>query len=395
MALPLTAVLVLEADTFEVALLTTMGTLSWLMFGLLAGAWIDRVRRKPVMVAADLGRSILLLAIPLSISLNLLNIWALCVVAFALGTLAVLFDIANPAMLPNIVDERNLVQANGALYATAATMSAIGPSLGGLLVRLVGPVRALLFDPITFVVSAVAVMFVRVREAAPARVHTSLLRDIRSGLRETFRDRLFRVVALTAVCANLGFAGVIALQMIFFVRLLHLSPTTIGLLLSLGAIGGVLGSLMAGRLARQFGALVVLRVAPAITLPFMIMLPLAGPGPAVALAALAGLVPQSGAAVFNTVGISVLQQTVPRDLLGRTIASIRVLTRSALAIGGLLAGVVGSMLGVRPALWCVAVAVALAPVATWTLWRKTPPQPADSSSERHADDGRDVARERR
>jgi MFS family permease len=368
LALPFTAILVLQADTFQVALLTTMGTISWLILGLAAGTWIDRVRRQPVMVAADLGRCVLLLAVPLSIWLHVINIWGLCLIALLLGTLSVLFDVASPAFLPSIVDDRDLVQANGALYATSATMSAIGPAVGGALVRLVGPVRALLFDPITFVVSAYCIVRMRVREVATSSPQSSLVRDIRIGLVDTLRDKLFRTIALTAACANVGFAGVFALQLLFFVRVLGLSSTTAGLLLSLGATGAVLGSLLASRLARRLSAPVILRLAPALTLPFMIALPLAGPGPAIALAALAGLLPQAGAAMFNTVGISMLQQQVPRDRLGRTVASIRVLTRSSLAVGGLIAGLLGAQVGVRSALWYAAAIVAATPLLTWLMW---------------------------
>lgn len=367
LALPLTAILVLKASTFQVGLLTSLTTIAWLLFGLPSGAWADRIRRRPVLLAADCGRALLLASIPLALSLHALTIAGLGVTAFLIGTLSVLFDVAYPAYLPAIVDTDHLVEANGALQASAAAMGVAGPGLGGALIRLVGAPAALLADALSFVVSAVSIATIKAREPAPARSDASPLADIRAGFSQTMRHPLFRMIPIAAAYTNLGFAAITALQLVFFVRVLHLSTATIGVLFSLGSLGGVLGAILAGGAARRFGEATVLRLAPTIGLPFIILLPLASAGPRLALAVLASLAPQAGAVIFNTVGMATLQRTVAVEMLARTTASIRVLTRTALAMGAIVGGLLGSAVGIRSALWLAAGVVATAPLLILTL----------------------------
>ena len=378
LALPLIAVLVLDAGTFQVGLVTSLTSVAWLVLGLPLGAFADRVRRRPLLLTADCGRLVLLAVVPLLAARHALTVPLLAAVTLAIGTLSVLFDVAYPAFVPSLVARDQLTAANGALQASAAAAGVVGPGLGGALVRLVGAPLAVLADAASFAVSAASIGLLRSREPAPSEPsapHRGLVRGIPEGFRYTFARPVPRMVALGAAHANLGYGAVGALEIVFFVRTVHVSSAVIGAVFAVGGIGGIVGAALSARIARRLGAPLALRLVSSVAEPFILLLPLAATGPRLALAFAAVLVTQTGAVVFNTIAMSTVQTTAAPGILSRTVASIRVLTRGALTVGGLAGGALGAALGVRPALWLAAGLVAAVPLTVWVSGRESAREP--------------------
>ena len=256
LAIPLLAVGTLHATTFEMGLLTAASTAAFLIVGLPAGVWVDRMRRRRVMIGADLGRLLALGSIPIAYALGGLTLAQLFVVTLASGILTVFFDVAYQSYLPSLVGREHLVEGNAKLTGSAQVAAVAGPSVAGGLVQAIGSSAAVAVDSVSFLVSAVAVGAIRTPEpkpAVPEGGHPRLVHGIGEGLRFVFGNALLRAIAATTATANL-FSGIAAaVEIVFLVRQVHASPGVIGLLFTLGGVGGVVGAFAAGPIARRFG----------------------------------------------------------------------------------------------------------------------------------------------
>ena len=260
LALPLVAISLLNASAFEVAALATIEFLPFILFSLPAGAWVDRLRRRPILIVGDLGRAVALATIPIAYALGALTIWQLYVVGFVAGTLTVFFDVAYQSYLPSIVDRDQLVDGNGKLETSRTIAQTAGPALGGGLIGLITAPLAVLADALSFVVSAVFLFAIRRHEPTPdrhadehGRVRGNLRQEVADGLRYVLGNEYLRGIAASTATFNLFSNVAFATFLVFAVRELGLSPAEIGIVFGLGNFGAIVGALSADRLSRRFG----------------------------------------------------------------------------------------------------------------------------------------------
>ena len=356
LAVPLLAVRVLHATTFEVGALAAASTAAFLLVGLPAGAWVDRLRRRPVMIAADLGRLLALGSVPVAAAAGVLGLAQLYIVTLVAGVLTVFFDVAYQSYLPSLVGRENLVEGNAKLTGTAQVAQVAGPSLAGGLVQALGAAYAVAVDAGSFVVSAIAVGAIRAREVpppVPEGGHAKLRRDIAEGLRFVFGHRLLRAIAATTATSNL-FSGIqLAVEVVFLVRVVHAAPGIIGLLFAGGGVGGVLAAVVAGRVARRIGG-VRAAFAGIFATAGGLLIPLTTRGAGLALFAAGTFANSFGAVLYNVNQVSFRQRLCPERLLGRMNATMRFVVWGVLPIGALAGGAIGSALGTRTTLWLAA-----------------------------------------
>lgn len=358
--------------------------LPFLLIGLPAGAWVDRVRRRRVLVATDLGRAVLLASLPLAAVTGTVTMIQLYVVALGTGALTVLFDVAYQSYLPHLVGREQLVAGNSLLQASASVSEVAGPGVGGLLVQALTAPYAMLVDATSFVWSAGCVTLIRAREATAVRAPGRHLgREIAEGLRFVFGHRLLRAIVGCTATGNLFGTVMFTMVIVLFARDLALPAGVIGLLFGIVGVGGLLGAVLAARFTRVFGqgrALVISILLGALS---ALLLPLAQRGWLLWLAAAGMALEWCFATIYNIIQVSFRQGLSPDRLLGRMNATIRFVVWGTIPVGSLLGGVLGSWVGVRPTLWVGAAGGALAVV--WLLAsplpriRELPTPPADDS----------------
>ncbi|MFF2351490.1 MFS transporter [Kitasatospora sp. NPDC058115] len=387
-ALPLVAVVELDATPFQVGLLTAAETAAFLLVGLPAGAWLDRMRKLPVLVRADVLRCLAVGSIPAAAALDVLGLLQLYLVALVTGVATVFFDVAHQSFLPVLLPRERLVAGNGAIETVRSSAQIAGPGLGGGLVQLLGAPLAIVADAAGYLLSAALLARIRAEEAPPEpEPGRSLRADVAEGLRFVTRHPLLRVIAATTALSNLFGAVLMAVQTVFWVRVLELSPAAIGILLSVTAVGGLAGALCAGRLAARVGQARLIRLAPLVTAPFALLWPLADGAAGAVLFAVGGVAVLFGAVVYNVAQVSFRQGLCPPRLLGRMNATMRFLVWGTLPLGALLGGAVADAAGPRAALWLCAAGFLVMPVPLLLSplrgLRDLPPAPVD----RAPDDG--------
>ncbi|GAA2740375.1 MFS transporter [Kitasatospora cinereorecta] len=362
-ALPLVAVLVLHASAFQVGLLTAAETAAFLLVGLPAGAWLDRMRKLPVLVRADVVRFLAVGSIPPAAAAGVLTMAQLYVVALVTGIATVFFDVAHQSYLPNLLPREHLVAGNGALETVRSSAQIVGPGLGGGLVQLLGAPLAIVADAVGYLTSAVLLRRIRAVEDEPQPAAAGSLRaDIAEGVRFVLGHPLLRMIAAATAVSNLFAAVLMAVQTVFWVRVLELSPAAIGVLLSVSAVGGLAGALCAGRLAARVGQARLIWLSALASAPFALLWPLSsGPAGAV-LFGVGSAVVLFGAVVYNVAQVSFRQTVCPPELLGRMNATIRFLVWGTLPLGALLGGTVAGTAGPRAALWVCAVGFLAVPL---------------------------------
>jgi Na+/melibiose symporter-like transporter len=350
-ALPLAAILALRASAFQVGALAALETAPILLVGLAAGAWVDRLRRRPILIATDLGRALALLAVPLAALLGLLRIELLYVVAAVVGAMSVFSTVAQQAFLPAMVSREQLVEGNSKLGASDSVAEIAGPPLGGVLVQWLTAPLAITFDAVSFLLSALLVGFIRAPEAAPSPVEQrqSLRREIGEGLRLVWAHPLLRALAGSQGTFNFFGSFIGALYALYLVQDLRLAPAVIGLLVGLGGVGALAGVLVVGPATRRFGLGATLIGALVGGVCLQLLIPLAGGPPTVVVTLLgaAQILGDVGIAVYLITEVSLRQAAIPARLLGRANASMHVLMQGVSPLGALLAGVVGMAIGVR------------------------------------------------
>lgn len=367
LAMPLVAVKTLHATAFQVGVLTACETAAFLLVGLPAGAWCDRIRRRPVLIAGDVGRALALGSVPIAAGLHRLTIGQLFVVALATGVLTVFFDVAYQSYLPELVTRDELVDGNGKLEATRAIAQVGGPSLGGFLVQAFTAPYAVLADAISFVWSAGWVAAIRAREPAPVPpAQRHLGKEIGEGLRFVLGHPILRKIAGCTGTANLFGSANTAILVVFLVRTVHLSAGGIGLLFSVGSIGALLGAVGSGAFNRKVGQARAIWLGALIFAPTDLLLPLTHHDWRLAFAAATLFFGSVGAVLYNVAQVSFRQALCPRPLLGRMNATMRFLVWGTMPLGGLLGGWLASSLGPRDALWVTAIGAQLAPL--WVVF---------------------------
>ena len=355
LALPLLAIDRLHAGAFAIGLLTMMSTMPFLLIGLPAGAWVDRVRRRPVLIGADVGRALLLGSVPAAWALHVLTMAQLYVVSLLAGILTVFFDVAYQSFLPALVDRQQLVEGNAKLGGSMAGAQVAGPAVTGQLVQWVGAATAVLTDAVSFVVSFLSLIAIRASEERPAhRVEgprTTLRSEIGEGLRFIWHEPRIRCVSLTTSTSNLFNTMGMSVFLLFLRRQIGLSPAHIGLLFTIGSVGGLVGATLASRLAARFGLGHVILGAIVVCGLSELAYPLVTPGNADVVVSVGGFLLSAGVVIYNINQVSLRQALCPLPLQGRMNASVRFLVWGSMPIGALLGGTFGTSLGLRPTLW--------------------------------------------
>ncbi|MFY1595061.1 MFS transporter [Micromonospora sp. WMMD737] len=362
-ALPLVAVTVLDASTFGVAVLTAAAWLPWLLVGLPAGAWVDRLPRRPVMVACDLVSALLFLSVPAAAVLGVLTVTQLLVVALGAGLARVFFETADQVYLPVLLRPEQVPEGNAKLQATQTASYVLGPGLAGVVAQVAGAVTALLLDALSFLFSAACLLRIRTVERRPERVGParSLRREIGEGIRFVARDPYLRVLTAFGAASNVGLVGYQAVLVVFLVREARLAPAPVGALVAAMSLGGIVGALSATLLGRRLGTARAMLLAAVFTGPPALLIPLAGPGGRLALPAIGGMLVSLGVAVGNVLKGSFRQTYTPHQLLGRVTVSMHMLNYGTIPLAAVLAGAIGAALGAGTAIAVMTAWLALTP----------------------------------
>ncbi|MCL6537559.1 MAG: MFS transporter [Acidothermus sp.] len=365
-AVPLAAVTTLHANAFQVGLLTAIETAAFAVLGLPAGAWCDRWRRRPVLVAADLVRAVALGTVPVAAGAGVLSYAQLCAVVAVVGVATVFFDVDYQSFLPNLVGREHLVAANGALEASRSAAALAGPSIGGFLVQAFTAPYAIAADAVSFVWSGGWISLIDAADPRPVRDPTSsVAREIAEGLRFVFTHRVLRMLAGSTGTFNF-FSGIYnAVVVVFLVRVIHLDSGVVGALFSAAGIGGLLGALVANRVRTAVGgpaSIIFSAVSLAVLAP---LAPLTAEGWRIGLFIVWSLLGAVAISVYNIATVSYRQEICPQPLLGRMNATMRFVVWGTLPLGGLLGGLLGQTLGLRAALWVAAAGTIASPL--WVL----------------------------
>jgi len=350
-ALSLVAVLTLGVTPTQMGILRAVEYAPFLIVGLFAGMWVDRLRRRPILITADLGRAILLGSIPLAAFLKLLQIEQLYIVSFLIGVLTVFFDVAYPAFLPSLLERTDLVNGNSKLELSHSVAQVAGPGIGGGLVQLVTAPLAIIFDALSFVISAglLALIHTPESESLGNVQERNVQHEISEGLHAVLANPTLRAL-MAGICTANFFDGVLnAVLVIYIVRQLHVEPVVLGAILAAGGVGSLLGALIVERTSCRFGTGPSLIGAAVLIGVGRLLIPLAS-GPiilTILLLILAYTFTGFGFVVYGVNLKSLNQSIMPDQLLGRVFASQRFLAWGSLSAGLILGGIIANEIGLR------------------------------------------------
>lgn len=343
--LPLTAVLILGASPAQMGLLSGIGAAATLLFSLPAGVWVDRLRRRPVLIATDLGRAALLATIPLAAALGVLHIGQLFVVAALGGVMTVLFDVAYQSYLPFLVQRDNIYEGNRRLRLSSAIAETVGPGLTGILVQWLTAPRAILLDALSFLCSAFFVGSIRKVEPERSVEHEALgRRESVEGIRIVARDPILRLMAAWAAMTGLSGGFLMGLYVLFAIRELQITPAVLGFVIACGGIGELCGAAVAPKVVGRIGVGSALLWGAVMSATGATLIPLAQ-GPALLVAS--QLIGDSARAVWAISFVSIRQSVTPDHLLGRVNSSMHLVERGFLPVGAMMGGWLASVMSIR------------------------------------------------
>jgi MFS family permease len=354
LAFPLAAVIVLHASVFEIAVLDVLLFLPFVLVSLPAGVWVDRMRRRPILVVGDLTRAALLLSIPIAYAYDALTIWHLYAVAFSVGIATVFFDVAYQSYLPSLVDRRALVEGNSKLEISRSAAQLGGPGLAGLLIDLISAPVAILFDAISFIGSALFIFRIRKEERAPERdaeAKPRMRTEVAEGLRYVFRHPFLKNIA--ACTATFNFFGSLwfAVVIVYAVRVLGLRPGLLGLAFTLGNSGALVAAFLAPRISTRLGVGRTIIGAAFIGGPMFLLAAFAPHGSAaLAILAPAVFVGSFANVAYNVTQDSLRQTITPERIQGRMNSVMRFIVWGTIPAGALLGGALATWIGLKQTL---------------------------------------------
>jgi MFS family permease len=367
--LPLVAILTLHASTFQVGLLNACRTAPVVVVSLFAGVWLDRRRRRPILIACSLGNAALIALVPISNATGLLSIVLLYVVSLAVGVLSVVFDIGVLSYVPTLVERRHLADSNSKLQASTSLSLVAGPGLAGALVGLLTAPVTLSADAFSYLCSAAGLIWIDKPEEPPESpaVRPSVRSSIAEGLRAVYGSPILRSLLNLAATFNFVQAGFITIFVVYGIRVLHLGPFRLGLVLGAIAVGGIVGAMMSKRVSRFFGIgpTMLFGLSGATLCPLLLLIPRNAGLVSMAIMIGAELLYGFGVLSFNVITVTVRQVVTPNRLLGRMNASYRMVLFGMAPLGSALAGVLGQHFGLRTAL--VIAVLAFPSAILWTI----------------------------
>ena len=352
-AMSFTAILFLRATPFQMGVLNAMQMLPAFLIGLVAGAWVDRLRRRPLMIGVDLGRALILATIPIAALLGVLRIEQVFLVAFIVSILTIFFDVAYQSYLPSLVGPKDLLEGNSKLSASAAVAEFGGFTLAGWLVQLLTAPFAILIDAISFLVSAASLGWIRTREpAAVSQEQPDLRREIREGWREILHQPLLRASALGILIHQWADGIYGALVVLYMSRGLGFSPGVLSMMWAVGGVSSFLGASLAPRITKRIGLGLSMAIGLGVAGLSSVFIPLAqGATWISAILLMAAQLGDGFATLYEINAVSLRQGMASERVLGRVNATMRVLGLGALLAGSLLGGWLGGTVGVRPILF--------------------------------------------
>ncbi|MEU4334953.1 MFS transporter [Micromonospora lupini] len=358
LAIPLLAVTVLDASAVQVGILNATRMVAYLFLSLPAGVWVDRMRKRPLMVACHLVRAGLVASVAVGAWAGWVTMAHLWTVALLAGVCTVLYETAHQSFLPSVVAGNQLLDANGKLTTTYSVSQIAGYGVGGALVSALGVARTAGVDALAYLVNALSLLLIRRAEDPPVEARRrDFRRELGAGLAFVFRHPVMPRLVAASASFNLFSQMIFALAVLYLVRDLRLSDHLVGVVLALTTLGGIIGGLASARLGRLVGTARIIWLAPLGLGWTVLLVPVAEPGwgPVAYTIGMAGM----GAlfAIYNAAAVSYRQRVCPPEMLGRMTASIRFVIFGVMPAGALAGGLLGSWWGERPTLWVAAVGV--------------------------------------
>lgn len=366
-ALPLVAVSLLHASSLQVSFLTAAQYAAWIAIGLPAGVIVQRLPLRGTQVAMDLIRAAALLSVPVAAALDVLHMAQLVLVALVIGLATVLFDVGNSTFLPSIVSKEELTARNSLTSGSASATQLGGPSLGGLLVQLFGGALTLVFDVVSYLVSAVLLRSLpRPAHVRPEGHGESMVAQIKEGWRFVTQHTVIRPCVAAATLTNFTCGAFMALLPVFLVRTLDVPTGLVGVLIATEGLGSLLGAALTTRLAGRVGSARAIMVSTLFGTSVALLMPLAASGWGLLLFAVGNLGFGASIVVLSILTRTHRQTVTPPELLPRVMATVRFISWGAVPFGALTAGATASALGNREALWLICALAFLTPLAVWT-----------------------------
>ncbi|THV32038.1 MFS transporter [Glycomyces paridis] len=355
-SLSIIAVVVLELSEAQIGLLYAMDQIALVLFGLLVGVWVDRLRDKPIIVVSETLRAAVMLTVPIAWAFDALTVWHVFAAMFLLGLTSVFFDVAQVSFVPRLIDNKSLTKGNSRIQGIRSASDTAGPLGAGPLVAVLTAPVAIVASVASFAVSAFAVARIRYREEEPVRPEKPHLgAEIAAGFKFIFGDAILRNVALASAWCNLSVGAFQAMLMVFLIREAGQSSQVAGFVLAGSGVGGILGAMLVGRVSARFGVGPVAIGALMVSGPGMAVVAASGPGLGAVTAFAGQVLFVAAVVVFNVNVVSYRQAVTEDDMQGRVGATQRVVCWAALAAGSILGGLAGEWLGARAVLVIAAV----------------------------------------
>lgn len=389
LALPIVAASILQVSPFEFGLLATIEFLPFILLSLPAGVWVDRLRRRPILIVGDLGRAISLISIPIAYNADVLTIYQLYVVGFVNGCLTVFFDVAYQSYLPSLVERDQLVEGNSKLEITRSASQIAGPGVAGVLIELLKAPFAIVLDAASFVFSAIFVFWIR-RPEPPIEPHDvatrprpSMRQEIAVGLRYVTGHRWLRAIAATTGASNFFSNVAAAILILYLVRERDFSAGQIGFAFSIGSVGVLIAALLTSRVTKAVGVgrmLVLTSIGFSLT-----WLPIALAPDSLLFAALAasGFIGGFCGVAWNINQVSLRQAITPLRMQGKMNATMRFIVWGTIPLGAISGGILGGVVGLHNTIWVATIGSLLTfiPVAISSVRHiVTMPEPADDGT---------------
>ena len=354
LALPIIAVRLLHASAFEVAALGTVEFLPFLLFTLPAGVWVDRLPRRAVLIAGDVGRGVLLLSVPIAYLTGHLSLAQLFVVGFFTGILTVFFDVAYQSYLPALVDREYLIEGNSKLEVTRSAGQLAGPPAAGGLIQLLTAPYAVVWDSVSFFVSSAFLLAIRKQEAPLEKREdgrrAGMRHELWEGLLYVVKHPYLRPQAISTGVSNFFSNVAFSIVIVFAIRTLHMSNGLIGVVFGLGSIGWLAGAALAPRIQRWLGVGGATILGAAMSGPGTLLVALTPQSFPVPFLVMGTIIGGCGAVVYNIQQVSLRQAITPERMQGRMNSVMRFLVWGPIPLGALLGGALASTFGLRTAL---------------------------------------------
>jgi MFS family permease len=365
LALPLVAIITLDASAFAVSALFVVQFAPFLLISLPAGVWVDRLPRRPILILGDFGRAAALATVPLAYYFDVLTIWQLYGVGFLVGICTVFFDVAYQSYLPSLVERTQLVEGNSKLEISRSGAQVGGPAVAGLLVEAFRAPFAILVDAVSFVLSGLFMLRIKKAENAPSRAErreaqSSMRKELGEGLRWVLSNKYLRTIAASTATFNFFSSTMFAILLVYLARVLEMTPGVIGVIFAIANVGYLAGALTANRISRRIGVGPAIVVGAMCGIP-MLLIPLAPQDANGALPYLAVAMSISffGNVLYNVTQLSMRQAITPERLQGRMNSVIRFIVWGTLPLGTLTGGTLATVVDLRTAIWVGAIGMSL------------------------------------